>query len=107
MEAQSVSFGPDESAAGIVAAKRRGHATRLLVVIAVHVAVVVLWQLSVDFFRVPAFILPSPIAALKTLGSPNYAWPANTLVSATEIAGGYLLGVFIGVTLALLFYWSR
>jgi NitT/TauT family transport system permease protein len=107
MEAQSISVGPDQTAPSIVAAKRRAHAMRLLVVIAVHVGMVVLWQLSVDFFRVPAFILPSPIAALKTLASPNYAWPANTLVSATEIGGGYLLGVFVGVTLALLFSWSR
>ena len=44
---------------------------------------------------------------MKTLTSPNYAWPTNTLVSATEIGGGYLLGVFVGVTLALLFSWSR
>jgi len=107
MEAQSVSFGSDVGAAGSAAAKRRAHTMRVLVVIVVHLAVVVLWQLCVDFFRVPAFILPSPIAALKTLASPNYAWPANTLVSAIEIGGGYLLGVFVGVTLALLFSWSR
>ncbi|GAC1549786.1 MAG: ABC transporter permease [Beijerinckiaceae bacterium] len=77
------------------------------VVVAVHLAVVLVWQLSVDFFRVPAFILPSPLATLKTLGSPSYAWPANTLVSAIEIGGGYLLGVCVGVSLALLFSWSR
>ena len=107
MEAQSISLGSDESAAAIAAAKRRAHTWRVLVVILVHLAVVAIWQAGVDVFGVPAFILPSPIAALKTLASPNYAWPANTFVSALEIAGGYLLGVVIGVTLALLFSWSR
>jgi NitT/TauT family transport system permease protein len=107
MEAQSVSLGPDHFATGIARARKRAHAVRLLVVVAVHVVVVAVWQLSVELFRVPAFILPSPLAALKTLASPSYAWPTNTLVSAMEIGGGYLLGVFVGVTLALLFSWSR
>jgi NitT/TauT family transport system permease protein len=107
MEAQSVSLGPDDGSAGIVQGRRRAAGVRLVVVISVHLAVVVFWQLSVDLFHVPGFILPSPLAALKTLASPSYAWPANTLVSAFEIGGGYLLGVFVGVTLALLFSWSR
>jgi NitT/TauT family transport system permease protein len=107
MEAQSESLGPDDRAASIARAKRRAATFRTGVVVAVHLAVIVVWQVGVDLFRVPAFILPSPIAALRTLVSPNYAWPANTLVSATEIGGGYLLGVFVGVTLALLFSWSR
>jgi NitT/TauT family transport system permease protein len=107
MEAQSVSLGPDDRAASILRAKRRAATFRTAVVVAVHLAVLVIWQLSVDWFRVPAFILPSPLRALKTLGSSSYAWPTNTLVSAVEITGGYLLGVFVGVTLALLFSWSR
>jgi NitT/TauT family transport system permease protein len=107
MEAQSVRLEADNRAASILRAKRRKAAFRISVVIAVHVAVIAIWQASVEFFRVPAFILPSPLAALKTLASPSYAWPANTLVSAAEIGGGYLLGVFVGVTLALLFSWSR
>ncbi|MBV9392982.1 MAG: ABC transporter permease [Methylobacteriaceae bacterium] len=107
MEAQSESLGPVDRAASIARAKRRAATFRTGVVVAVHLAVIVIWQLGVDLFHVPAFILPSPIAALRTLFSPNYAWPANTLVSAIEIGGGYLLGVFVGVTLALLFSWSR
>jgi NitT/TauT family transport system permease protein len=107
MEAQSESLGPVDRAASIARAKRRAATFRTGVVIAVHLAVIVIWQVGVDLFHVPAFILPSPIAALRTLFSPNYAWPANTLVSAIEIGGGYLLGVFVGVTLALLFSWSR
>ena len=107
MEAQSVSFGSDDRAAGISPARGRAASLRVVVVVVVHLAVIVIWQLGVDLFRVPAFILPSPLATLKTLASATYAWPTNTLVSAFEIVGGYLLGVFVGVTLALLFSWSR
>jgi NitT/TauT family transport system permease protein len=104
---QSASLQPEDRAAHIAQAKRRAASVRVAIVVAVHLAVVLVWQLGVDLFHVPAFILPSPIRALKTLAAPNYAWAANTLVSAAEIGGGYLLGVFVGVTLALLFSWSR
>ncbi|MBV8848034.1 MAG: ABC transporter permease [Methylobacteriaceae bacterium] len=107
MEAQSASLAPDERADSLLRAQRRAATLRAAVVVAVHLAVIVCWQISVDVFHIPAFILPSPIATLKTLASPNYAWPTNTLVSAAEICGGYLLGVLVGVTLALLFSWSR
>ena len=60
-----------------------------------------------SIFAVPAFILPSPLAMLRTLGGPNYAWASNTLVTAIEIFGGFALAVAIGVLLALLLSWSR
>jgi NitT/TauT family transport system permease protein len=107
MEAQSASLELGDRAARILQARRRAASVRVAIVVAVHVAVIVVWELCVDLFHVPAFILPSPIRALKTLASPSYAWPTNTLVSAAEIGGGYLLGVFVGVALALLFSWSR
>lgn len=80
---------------------------RAMVVVAVHVALLVVWQLAVTLFKVPAFILPGPAATLATLSSPNYAWVSNTLVTAAEIFGGYSLGVIVGVTLGLLFSWWR
>ena len=80
MEAQSVTLGPDDRTASILRAKRRAASFRIAIIVAVHLAVIVIWQLSVDLFRIPAFILPSPLRALKTLASPSYAWPMNTLV---------------------------
>ena len=87
--------------------RRRAGATRVGMVVLVHLLVVVAWQASVDLFHIPAYILPSPLATLRTLAKPNYAWAANTLVSATEIVGGYALGVIVGVVFAMLFSWSR
>jgi NitT/TauT family transport system permease protein len=76
-------------------------------IIAVHVAVVLLWQGLVTVFSVPAFVLPAPSTILASLATPTYAWLDNTLVTAAEIFGGYLLAAALGVALALLFSWSR
>jgi NitT/TauT family transport system permease protein len=77
------------------------------VILIVHLAVILFWQVAVDAFQVPKFILPSPLAALSTLTHANYAWTSNLLVTAAEILGGFALGAAVGVALALLFTWSR
>ena len=79
---------------------------RIAIILLVHLAVVVLWQVLVDAFHVPKFILPSPLATLQTLGAPNYAWASNLLVTAAEILGGFAIGAFVGVALAVIFTWS-
>src|SRR3954451_4700272 len=78
----------------------------LAVILIVHLAVIVLWQVVVDAFHVPKFILPSPLAPLATLESANYAWMSNVAVTTAEILGGFFLGAFVGATLAVLFCWS-
>src|SRR5260370_25818466 len=81
-------------------------ARSLAIILIVHLAVIVLWQVLVDAFHVPKFILPSPLATLATLSSSKYAWLSNVVVTAVEILGGFCLGAFVGVALAVLFCWS-
>ena len=81
-------------------------ARSLAIILIVHLAVIILWQILVDAFQVPKFILPSPLATLQTLTSAKYAWPSNVLVTAVEILGGFGLGALIGVVLAVIFTWS-
>ncbi|MEY9884752.1 ABC transporter permease [Bradyrhizobium sp. USDA 329] len=76
------------------------------IILIVHLAVLVLWQVAVDAFQVPKFILPSPLATIQTLGTTGYSWGANTLVTAIEILGGFALGAFVGVALAVIFSWA-
>ena len=76
------------------------------IILIVHLAVIVLWQVLVDAFQVPKFILPSPLATVATLTSAKYAWLSNLAVTAIEILGGFCLGALVGVTLAVLFCWS-
>jgi NitT/TauT family transport system permease protein len=90
-----------------VAADGTRSARSIAIILIVHLAVIVLWQLLVDAFLVPKFILPSPLAALSTLGYAKYAWVSNLLVTSAEILGGFALGAVVGVALALIFTWSR
>jgi NitT/TauT family transport system permease protein len=79
---------------------------RYALAILAHIALIVAWYVFVTYGHVPAFIMPSPIATVATLGGANYAWISNTLVTASEIFGGYFLAVFVGVTIAVVFSWS-
>src|ERR1700753_700731 len=89
-----------------MASSEGGSARSLAIILIVHLAVLVLWQILVDAFHVPNFILPSPLAALATLTSAKYAWLPNILVTATEILGGFVLGALVGVSFAVFFIWS-
>jgi NitT/TauT family transport system permease protein len=84
----------------------RSSTRSLAIILVVHLAVIVLWQVLVDAFHVPNFILPSPLAALATLTSAKYAWLPNILVTAAEILGGFFLGALVGVAFAVIFSWS-
>ena len=83
-------------------------AKSVAIILIVHLAVIVLWQILVDAFQVPKFILPSPLAALSHARlSPNMPGSPTSLVTAIEILGGFALGAVVGVALALIFTWSR
>lgn len=75
-------------------------------VVGVHLLVVLIWYLFVEIWDVPAYVMPTPQATLKSL-SVDYNWLANTRVTAIEIFGGYFIAVIVGVGLALLFSWFR
>lgn len=84
--------------------RRRG---RTMVVIAMHVALLLVWQAAVDAWHIRPFVLPSPLETLQTLGKTSYAWWPNILVTTAEIFGGFVLALVSGIGLALLFSWSR
>ncbi|MFH5923562.1 ABC transporter permease [Roseomonas xinghualingensis] len=90
-----------------MAAAARATRRRWAVIALVHAAVVLLWEVLVRAAQVPAFILPAPSDVLATLAVPTHAWVSNTLVTAAEIIGGYMLALGLGVALALVFTWSR
>jgi NitT/TauT family transport system permease protein len=81
-------------------------AGRLALAILAHVALILVWYLFVTLGQVPSYVMPSPLATLATLGGAGYAWVANTLVTASEIFGGYFLAVAVGVAVAIIFSWS-
>ena len=72
-----------------------------------HLLLLLAWYLFVKLGNVPKFVMPSPADTLAALFQPNYDWWSNILVTGTEIFGGYALALVVGVTLALLFTWSK
>jgi NitT/TauT family transport system permease protein len=78
----------------------------LTIILIVHLGVILLWEVLVDAFQVPKFILPSPLATVATLAHAKYAWVSNLAVTAIEILGGFSLGAAVGVALAVIFSWS-
>ncbi len=75
-------------------------------ILAVHLTVVLVWYLFVELGEVPSYVMPTPQATILSLGE-EYNWVHNTMITAGEIFGGYVLAVIVGVSLALLFSWFR
>lgn len=80
---------------------------RWAVIVAVHVACIVLWEVAVRVFSIQSFILPAPSKVLATAANPSYHWLSNTAVTAIEVFGGYVLGLVLGIFCALLFITSQ
>ena len=75
--------------------------------VAAHLLLLLAWYLFVRLGDVPKYVMPSPVDTFRALGVADYGWWANTLVTGTEIFGGYALALGVGVVLALLFTWSK
>lgn len=80
---------------------------RWATIVAVHLAMVALWEASVRLFGIREFVLPAPSRILATLDNPALGWLNNTAVTAMEVFGGYALGLVAGILGALLFVTSR
>jgi len=78
---------------------------RALPAVLSHLALLALWQVA--SMRLPAYILPSPLAVLETLSQPSYNWGMHIGTTSAEVFGGYVLAVAVGIALALAFSWSR
>jgi NitT/TauT family transport system permease protein len=81
--------------------------SRVLLAVLAHVALLAAWYLFVTLGDVPKFVMPSPQATVKALFDESYNWWLNSGVTALEIFVGYFLALGVGVTLALLFTWSK
>ena len=79
---------------------------RFALAVLAHALVIVVWYVVVEYGHVPHYIMPTPLAAVQSLGSETNHWLANTGVTASEIVGGYVIAVIVGIALAIAFTWS-
>ena len=73
----------------------------------VILGLVVLWQLAVHLLHVKEYILPTPWAALKTLGQANYQWLSNFLATFYAVIGAFVLSAILGIALAVVIVWNQ
>ncbi|MDH5537894.1 MAG: ABC transporter permease [Rhizobacter sp.] len=71
------------------------------------IGLALLWQFAVTMFGVKEYILPTPLAALKTLADPNYRWTANFLATLYAVLGAFVLSAVLGVALAVVIVWNE
>lgn len=68
--------------------------------------VVSVWELLVNFFRVPQWLLPAPSAIFSEMySSAGYLWQ-HTLVTLEEILVGFTLALAIGIFLGIIIAFS-
>jgi NitT/TauT family transport system permease protein len=75
--------------------------------ILMFVAVLLVWHFGVILFGVKEFILPSPLAAVKSIFQAKYRWPMNFMATFYEVVGGFLVSGLVGVILGVAVVWSE
>src|ERR1700704_345911 len=72
-----------------------------------HLGLIMAWYLFVRLREGAKVVMPPPYDTIQALLVPNYRWLENIAVTTTEIFGGYILAVVVGIGIALLFSWFR
>ena len=75
--------------------------------LAVFAAMLALWQLVLWIFHVPPYMLPSPWAVARAVGSRFPSLVAALATTAAEAGGGLIASIVVGVVIALMFAQSR
>jgi NitT/TauT family transport system permease protein len=65
------------------------------------VAGVVVWQLVIGLFNIPAYLFPSPSAIVQVFFGGKTDWVHQTLITLNEAVTGFVIGVIVGFAIAL------
>jgi NitT/TauT family transport system permease protein len=70
----------------------------------------VVWQVAVILFRIPEYILPTPVSALEHLFLPqpdaSYNWAMHIKATLLEIVLAFAVTSVAGISIAILLAWS-
>jgi len=88
---------PDTSATGFGLSQRQ-----VLYIVVFLAALVAAWQLAVELFEIPGYLLPSPLAIARALIKDYPIFLDHTLATLSVIAIGLFFGITTGLILALL-----
>lgn len=68
--------------------------------------VVLIWHFGVVLLGIKEYILPTPVAAIKTLFDAKFRWSFNFVATFYEVVGGFILSAVVGVILGIAIVWS-
>ncbi|MBM4333632.1 MAG: ABC transporter permease [Deltaproteobacteria bacterium] len=74
--------------------------------VSVFVIVLLVWHFGVVLLGIKEYILPTPLAAVKTLFEAKYRWSFNFMATFYEVVGGFILSALVGVFLGIAIVWS-
>ena len=75
--------------------------------VATLAGLIVLWQLVVTVFPIPAFILPGPLAVWKAAVGFGVNWVPHALATIGVALAGFAVAIVVGVALAVVIVHSR
>jgi NitT/TauT family transport system permease protein len=70
-------------------------------------SVLILWEVGHHVFEVADYVLPAPSDIFRRIANSGPLLLGHALVTLREVAGGFLLGASVGVTVSVLMAWSR
>jgi len=80
---------------------------RLGLPLVVAAALIVLWDVVVRVFAIPAFVIPTPLSVWQALVKNHAMLLDNAVPTIVESLGGFLLGNVVAIAAAIAFVHSR
>lgn len=82
-------------------------ARRVLLPLAVIAAIVILWDLALRVFKVPAYVIPTPASVGQTLVRERARLADNAAPTILESLGGFALGNVVAILAAIAFVYNK
>ena len=71
------------------------------------IGVLVLWQIAVPLSGLSEFVLPTPLAIARRIGTDFNLLATHAYITLLEVLGGFVSGVVVGIPLALAIFYSK
>ena len=66
-----------------------------------------IWELLVNFFSIPEYLLPSPVMITKEIGANLNLYLFHSGITVFETVSGYMIANILGFLVAILFTYSK
>jgi NitT/TauT family transport system permease protein len=71
------------------------------------IGVLVVWQFAVPLSGLSEFVLPTPLAIARRIGTDFNLLATHSYITLLEVLGGFVSGVVVGIPLALAIFYSK